>query len=248
MYKRLAIAAAVAVACAPAVAGWQDVLKKLEPVVQPQAADVSVASLTSEESVAGLKEALSAGTRYAVEQLGRDGGFLDDAAVRIAMPEPLRMVDKGLRKIHQGAVADRFIETMNRAAEQAVPEAAAIFGDAIAHLTVEDAAGILNGADDAATRYFRRTSGEKLREVMAPVVARATDQAQLTAAYKGLVKQAGPLASMLGEEQLDLDAYVTGRSLDGLFLKLAEEEKRIRENPAARTSELLQKVFGAVAK
>ena len=248
MNKKLLIVSALAVVSAPASAGWQDWLKQLEPVVQQQAANTSVASLTSEETVAGLKEALRAGTRHAVQLLGREGGFLNDAAVRIPMPDTLKAVEQGLRAIKQDAIADRFITSMNRAAERAAPEAAAIFGDAIANLTVEDAMGILNGPQDAATQYFRRVSEGRLSEVMNPVIQRATSEAQVTAAYKGLIKQAGFLASMLGERNLDLDAYVTRKSLDGLFLKLAEEERRIRENPAARTTDVLKKVFGAVKR
>ena len=246
MNRRLIFAAALAVATAsaPAAAGWQDWLKQLEPVVKQQAADTSIASLTSEETVAGLKEALRAGTRHAVQRLGRDGGFLNDAAVRIPMPDSLRAVEKGLRAIKQDAVADRFITSMNRAAERAAPEAAAIFGDAIANMTVEDAMGILNGPQDAATQYFRRVSQGRLGEVMKPIIARATGEAQVTAAYKGLMSQAGFLSSLIDPESLDLDAYVTRKSLDGLFLKVAEEEKRIRENPAARTTDLLKRVFG----
>ena len=249
MNKKIMMAALLTVACAPASAvDWRDLLKQAQPLVQQQAADASIASLTSEETVAGLKEALSTGTRHAVKLLSRDGGYLNDAAVRIPMPSSLRTVEQGVRAMGQGAIIDRFIKSMNSAAERAAPEAAEVFGDAIARMSVRDAMGILNGPQDAATQYFRRSSEGRLMEVMRPIVTRATGEAQVTAAYKGLIKQAGFLASMLGQESLDLDAYVTRKSLDGLFLKLAEQERLIRENPAARSSDLLKRVFGAVRR
>lgn len=177
------------------------------------------------------------------------------------MPANLQKVDQALRKLKQEALADEFVTTMNRAAEQAVPVAATVFGEAIRQMTVADAKAILTGPNDAATQYFRRTSTNALHAQFLPIVKQATDAAGVTAAYKAMLAKAGPAAGIaqafggafgknlgLDAATLDVDAYVTGKAMDGLFKVVAEEEKRIRENPAARTTDLLKQVFGAVKK
>lgn len=195
--------------------------------------------------VSGLKEALEKGTQFAVDSLGKDGGFLDNSAVKIPMPDSLSWVEKSLRSLHQDELADEFIGTMNHAAEQAVPEAATIFGTAIQNMSVEDAQGILAGPDDAATQYFRTNTEAAMTEKMRPIVEEATARAGVTSAYKNMTARAGGMTSLLSGDATDLDSYVTGKTLDGLFLMIAEEEKKIRENPLARSTDLLKKVFGA---
>ncbi len=211
--------------------------------------------LSQDQVVQGLKEALGKGVQQAVSQLGHDGGFLTNLNVKIPLPEKLRTVDRTLRVLKQDKLADEFVTTMNHAAEQAVPEAAGVFGDAIKGMSTDDARTILVGTNNAATQYFRRTTETNLYAKFLPIVKRATDQTGATAAYKQLmakVEGANSLGSfgrsLLGTESLDVDAYVTDKALDGLFKMVADEEKRIRENPAARTTALLQKVFGAAAK
>ena len=206
---------------------------------------VTTGTPTDGEMVSGLKEALNKGTRYAVENLGKDGGFLNNDLVRIPMPESLSWVEKTLRTLRQDRLADEFVASMNHAAEQAVPEAAAIFGDAIQTMTLDDAKGILTGPDDSATQYFRRTTSDALTAKMRPIVEQATSRTGVTSNYKNMTEKAGGLASMFSKDTTDLDGYVTQKTLDGLFLMVAEEEKRIRENPLARSSDLLKKVFGA---
>jgi hypothetical protein len=212
-------------------------------------------SLSQEQVVQGLKEALGKGVQQAVSQLGHDGGFLTNLAVKIPMPEKLRTVEKTLRVLKQDKLADDFVNTMNHAAEQAVPEAAGVFGKAVKDMSIADARSILTGTNNAATQYFRRTTETNLYAKFLPIVKRATDQTGVTSTYKQLMeKVAGANSfgsigrSLLGAESLDVDAYVTNKALDGLFTMVAEEEKRIRENPAARTTALLQKVFGAATK
>lgn len=212
-------------------------------------------ALSQEQVVQGLKEALGKGVQEAVNQLGHENGFLTNLNVRIPMPEKLQTVEKTLRALKQDKLADDFVTTMNRAAEQAVPQAAAVFADSLKKMTIEDATGILTGTNNAATQYFRRTSETNLFERFLPIVKQATDQAGVTSAYKQLMEKAGGGGalgsfgrSLLGVESVDVDSYVTNKALDGLFKMVAEEEKRIRENPVARTSELLQRVFGAVTK
>ena len=213
------------------------------------------ASLSQDQVVQGLKEALGKGVQQAVSRLGQDGGFLTNANVKIPMPEKLRTVEKTLRVLKQDKLADDFVSTMNHAAEKAVPEAAGVFGDAIKGMSIEDARGILTGTNNAATQYFRRTTETNLYAKFLPIVKRATDQTGVTSAYKQLMAKAegansfGSFGqSLVGGQSLDVDAYVTNKALDGLFKMVAEEERLIRANPAARTTALLQKVFGAVSK
>lgn len=150
---------------------------------------------------------------------------------------------------------DEFLTTMNRAAEQAVPEAAAVLADAVRQLTLSEAKAILRGTNSAATDYFRRSSETNLHARFLPLVKKATESAGVTGAYKQLIGRAGIAggatrggltAGLFRQDDLDLDAYVTRKATDGLFVKIAEEEKRLRENPASRSTDLLRKVFGAV--
>lgn len=222
-----------------------------------QTAALSVDTLSQEQMAGGLKEALGKGVQNAVRQLGHDGGFQTNLNVKIPMPEKLRTVDKTLRALKQDKLADDFVRSMNSAAEKAVPEAGAVFSDAIKQMSIADAKSILTGTNNAATQYFRRVTETNLFTRFRPVVTNATQQVGVTAYYKRMTAQAnrgGSLGGLLGgtglikTEDLDLDNYVTGKALDGLFTMVAEEEKRIRENPVARTTDLLQKVFGAAGK
>jgi hypothetical protein len=226
-------------------ADWSGYLDKLKGSVNIPTETSPVASLSNTEMVAGLKEALSEGTQFAVDSLGKEGGFLDNSKVKIPMPDSLSWVEKSLRTLHQDELADEFIDTMNHAAERAVPEAAVIFGAAIRNMSIEDAQEILTGPDDAATQYFRTSTQAELTERMRPVVEEATAQTGVTSAYKNMTARAGGMTSLLSSDATDLDGYVTSKTLDGLFIMIAEEEKKIRENPLARSTDLLKKVFGA---
>jgi hypothetical protein len=226
-------------------ADWSGYLDKLKGSVNIPTETSPVASLSNTEMVAGLKQALSEGTQFAVDSLGKEGGFLDNSKVKIPMPDSLSWVEKSLRTLHQDELADEFIDTMNHAAERAVPEAAVIFGAAIRNMSIEDAQEILTGPDDAATQYFRTSTQAELTERMRPVVEEATAQTGVTSAYKNMTARAGGMTSLLSSDATDLDGYVTSKTLDGLFIMIAEEEKKIRENPLARSTDLLKKVFGA---
>lgn len=232
----------------PARADFLDDLKKaVSGQSGGQASALPGAALTQTDMVGGLKEALAKGAQQAIAKLGKNDGFLKNAEVAIPMPESMKKVDKLLRKVGQEKMADEFVATLNHAAEQAVPEATALFADSITQMTVQDAQAILKGPDDAATEYFRKTSGAKLAERFKPVVQAATDKAGVTHAYKELLDKAGPLAKMMGKET-DLDAYVTDKTVDGLFKMIAAEEKLIRQDPLARSTDLLKKVFGSFLK
>jgi len=229
----------------PVLADWTKYLDAAKGVADTAGISTKDVDLTNTEMVAGLKEALDAGTQLAVDQLGKHGGFLDNKKVRIPMPDSLTWVESSLRTVGQNELADEFIATMNHAAEQAVPEAAEVFGVAIQNMSVEDAQGILTGPDDAATQYFRTNTESTLTDRMRPIVESATASTGVTSAYKNMMGSAGGLTSMLPGSTTDIDGYITTRTLDGLFLLIAEEERKIREDPVARSSELMQKVFSA---
>ncbi len=226
-------------------AGWQDLLKST--VDEIEKSNISVPSskgLSNTQIIQGLKEALAVGTEKAVGLLGKDGGFLNDAQVRIPLPGPLEKLGKGLRTIGQDELVDEFEQTINRAAERAVPETLSIFSDTIRAMSLEDARGILDGGDSAATEYFRDRGSDQLSTAILPIVQQATQKVGVTASYNELVGKAGFMADYIDMSALDLDQYVTQKALDGLFLKLAEQERLIRENPLARTTDILKTVFG----
>ena len=198
--------------------------------------------LDAQTIAARLKEALQQGTQQGVDALGRADGYLGNGQVRIPLPEELRKVEKFLRKIGADRYADDFIISLNRAAEAAAPHAKAIFVDVIRNMTIRDAVGILKGPDDAATRHFRRNSETRLATSFRPIVANFTSKVGVTSHYKKFAKQAERLG-LAGSKDLDLDDYVTSKALDGLYLMIAAEERRIRQDPVARTTELLRRVF-----
>ncbi|MHC1765518.1 MAG: DUF4197 domain-containing protein [Verrucomicrobiia bacterium] len=209
---------------------------------------VSVSHLSQDQIARALREALGQGLDQAVAQLGKEGGFLSNPNVRIPVPERLQTVEKVLRRAGQDKLADDFVASMNHAAERAVPAAASVFSDAVKKMTMQDARAILTGPDNAATEYFRKTSGARLQEKFRPIVAEATAQAGVTSAYKNMADRAGFASSLFKAYSPDLDSYVTEKAADGLFKVVAEEEKKIRENPAERTTDLLRTVFGAIRK
>jgi Protein of unknown function (DUF4197) len=203
----------------------------------------SAADLDAATVAAGLREALEHGSSRAVQELGRDGGFWSHPRLRIPVPENLQRVDAGLRRLGQTRLADDFVHSLNRAAEQATPAARTIFVDAIRRLTVHDAIAVLRGPPDAATQYFRRNTESQLTARFLPIVSRSTQAVGVTSYYKRIVQRAEVLGAA-DTSRFDIDAYVTRKTLDALFTLVAEEERRIREDPVARTTELLRKVFG----
>jgi hypothetical protein len=239
-------------------AGWLDTLGLTKSSTNA-VASAAVSALSDDQVVGGLKDALGNGLQHAIATLGHDGGFLTNLDVKIPLPEKLQSVERTLRALKQDKLADDFVATMNHAAEQAVPAAASVFGDAVKQMSMDDAKTILTGPDDAATQFFRRTTQTNLYAKFYPVVQKATAQAGVTSAYKNMMAKVsgggafggsfGGLANnYLGADALDVDAYVTNQALDGLFKMVADEEKRIRQNPVARTTDLMKQVFGALGK
>ncbi len=201
------------------------------------------APLSNEKIASGLKEALQVGAGNAVQSTGRVDGYFANAAIKILMPEKMRTVEKSLRAAGQGPKLDEFILSMNRAAEKAAPFAKDIFWSAIKEMTFDDARRILAGGDTAATEYFKTKTTAKLSAAFTPVVQKATEEVGVTRQYKELTARAQSIP-FLRTQSLDVDQYVVGKALDGLFFVLAEEEKKIRTNPAARVTQLLKDVFG----
>lgn len=201
-------------------------------------------ALPDSEIAAGIKQALAKGTRVAVNQLGRSGGFWADPRFRIPLPAPVERAQGLLRMAGMSRQVEQLHLTINRAAEQAVPVAADVFAQAVQNLTLNDARQILDGPPDAATQYFRRTTSATLTEKFEPIVAQVTSRLGVVQRYDRLLAAAGPLAGMLGGDP-SLNDYVTRKALAALFTRVGEEEKSIRENPAARTTALLKTVFGA---
>ncbi len=202
-------------------------------------------AISSGDASAGVKAALSKGADYAVSSLGASNGFLGNEKVRIPLPGYLEQGQKALRMFGLGKQADQLVETMNHAAENAVAEAKPILVDSIKKMSVMDAKSILTGGDDSVTQYFRTSSSEQLIAKFMPIVKASTKKLQLAEQYNQL---AGKAASMglLDKNNADIDSYVTNKAMDGLFLMIAEEEKKLRSNPVAAGSALLSKVFGAL--
>lgn len=223
-------------------------LASAAPAPAQPAAPLSLAGLSSDQVTRGIKEALGKGLQHAVSTLGQPGGFLTNLNVKIPLPEKLQTVEKGLRAIGQGKYADQCITTMNQAAEQAVPAAADVFANSLQNMSVEDAKGLLSGPPDAATQFFRKSTEAELTKRFAPIVQQAMAKCGTTAAYEQVLDKAKIVSPFFSNPSLDLNAYVTGKTMDGLFTMVADEEKRIRENPIARSSDLLKSVFGAVQK
>lgn len=203
--------------------------------------------LSTSDISSGLKEALTKGVRFAVNSLGRENGYLGNPRVKIPLPGKIARMEKTLRAFGQGKRVDDFVMSMNRAAEKAVPIAIDVFVDSIKQMTFDDARKILfSGQDDAATQFFRRTSEETLRTKFRPIVEEATANVGVTQKYKDMIGRYGFIGKAIGEDASDLDGYVTQKALDGLFLLVADEEKKIRKDPIGRTTSILRKVFGVL--
>ena len=194
-------------------------------------------------NAAGIKEALAVGTERAVSSLARVDGYFGNASVKIPMPSNLQTVADVARMAGYQKQVDEFILSMNRAAEAAAPVASRYFGDAIREMSLQDVRGILSGGNTAATQYFRGKTNDKLYAAFKPVVSQKVGEVGVARTYKDMMGryESVPLVS---KQSLDIDDYVTNKSLDGLFFMVGEEEKKIRANPAARTTELLKTVFG----
>ncbi|MBR9986818.1 MAG: DUF4197 domain-containing protein [Desulfosarcina sp.] len=222
----------------PSHAGLSDFLKGAQ---EKLAGGTSQA--TDGDIIEGLKEALQIGTGKAVETVSAPDGFYNNPKIKIPLPGVVQKVEKALRLVGYGETVDAFELSMNRAAEKATPQAKALFVDSIKAMRFEDARKILNGGDNAATQYFEEKTSGRLQEMFKPIVNQTMAEVGVTKAYQDLDAKVQTIP-MAGKMSFDLDQYVTDLTMSGLFTMLAEEEAKIRQNPAARTTDLLKNIFG----
>ena len=237
MMRILATILFLALTAAPAAAQFDKVLKGLGGLG-------GGSGLSDAKIGSGLQEALKVGTGNAVTQTGTVDGFLLNKAIKILMPKTLQNIEQPLRMVGYGPQIDEFVVGMNRAAEKAVPFAKEIFWDAIGQMTFDDARKILNSNDTAATDYFKAKTSKKLHTAFRPPVEDVMNQVGVTRQYNDLIGryQNVPFAKSV---TFDIHQYVTEKATDGIFYVVAQEEKKIRTNPAARVNDLLKDVFGS---
>jgi hypothetical protein len=208
---------------------------------------LTLADISNQDAVDGLKDALIQGASRAVSQLSATDGFLGNDKVRIPLPESLRRVERGMRLVGKGKQADELITSINRAAEMAVAEAKPLLLGAVKGMSVRDAKAILTGGDDAATQYFRRATAEPLAARFLPIVRQMTAKVEVAQQYNHLAGHAAQWG-LVRKEDADIDEYVTRKALDGLFLVIAEQERAIRQDPIGAATKTARKVFGALAQ
>jgi len=208
---------------------------------------ITLDDISDRDAINGLKQALTSGAQAAVAKLGKQDGFMSDSRIKIPLPPSMKRAEAMMHSIGAGKQADDLVLRMNRAAEAAVPQAKPLLVDAARKMTVQDAKGILTGGPDSATQYFKRTTSEPLAQKFKPIVRKAMAKVKLAEAYNEIAAS-GAKFGLVKQEDVNLEDYVTRKALDGLFVGIADEEKKIRENPAAAASSIVKKVFGALAK
>jgi hypothetical protein len=234
MIRPLIVAVFVILFSVPAHAQLDEIEKRMGVNVGPGLSESKVAS--------GLKQALQVGSENAVKIVGKPNGYFGNPNIKIEMPKDLHLLESGMRELGFGPKIDEFILSMNRSAEAAAPAARKIFIDAIFAMTFEDAKRILSGDNTAATQYFKEKTTGQLTDAFTPVVKKTMGENGVVRQYDALTEQYKniPFAK---NQNLDIDHYVVSKALDGLFYELGEQEKQIRTNPAARTTDLLKEVF-----
>ena len=211
--------------------------------LQSHAADIS--DISNSEATSGLKEALIVGAGKAINNLGSTDGFFGNPLVKIPLPDGMKKAEKAMRMFGMGKQADDLVLKMNRAAELAVPEAKTLLVNAVKKMSVKDAKDILTGGEDAATQYFKTATSGPMAEKFLPIVKKATENVQLAQQYNKYAEM-GSKYGLVKKEQANVEQYVTQKTLDGVYLMMAEEEKGIRRDPMGQASSILKKVFGSL--
>ena len=206
-------------------------------------AGVKTSSLSNDEIVGGLKEALNVGSKNTTDKVSKIDGFYKNAKIKIPFPPEVKEVENTLRNLGMGKEVDKFVMTLNRAAEDASKQASPIFVSAIKGMTITDGLSILTGSDNAATTYLKTKTEKGLKSKFTPVVKKSITKAQVTKYWKPLITTYNKIP-MVKKVNPNLEEYITDKALDGLFLLIAEEEKKIRKDPLAQVTDLLKKVFG----
>ena len=204
-------------------------------------------SITDAEAAQGIREALNQGVDKGISFLNKADGFFGNEAYKLFLPPDAKKIENTLRTIGMGNMVDKAILQINRGAEDAVGYAKPIFVDAIKSMTISDAINIVRGQSDAATNYFRQKTTEKLTAAFTPVIKNSLDKLSATKYYADVVNSYNTLPTTFNKINPDLPSYVVGKAVEALFDRIAKEEANIRENPVARTTEILKKVFGSVA-
>lgn len=231
-------------ATSPSHADWKKFLEDFSKSGTTALSTSEGSDLSSDTIVNGLKEALEVGTRKAVENVSKEGGYLNNPGIRIPLPPRVQQAAGLMRQLGLNKMADDFEQSINRAAEKAAPQATSIMIDAIRSMSIDDARNILNGESDAATRFFEDRTRGKLAGLFKPIIDTSLNEVGATRYYNQLDDKLSSVPVVGQELDMDLQDYVTDQALNGLFIMLAQEEQKIRDNPAARTSEILQQVFG----
>ena len=231
-------------ATSPSHADWKKFLEDFSKSGTTALGTSEGTDLSSDTIANGLKEALEVGTRKAVENVSKEGGYLNNPKIHIPLPPRVQQAAGLMRQLGLNKMADDFEQSINRAAEKAAPQATSIMIDAIKSMTIDDARNILNGENDAATRFFEDRTRGKLADLFKPIIDTSLNEVGATRYYNQLDDKLSSVPVVGQELDMDLQDYVTDQALNGLFVKLAQEEQKIRDNPAARTSEILQQVFG----
>ena len=200
--------------------------------------------LTTAEVAEGLKEALIKGISTGSDLASQLDGYFKNPEIKIPFPPEVKKVEDKLRQIGLGSEVDKFVMTLNRGAEDAAKEAKPIFITAIRSMTIQDAWSILKGEQDAATQYLKRTTSSLLKEKFKPVIQNSLNKVSATKYYSDIVNRYNQIP-LVQKVNPNLDDYATDKAIEGLFIMIAKEERNIRQNPVARTTELLKKVFGA---
>jgi len=200
--------------------------------------------LTSAEVGEGLKEALINGISKGADQTSQLDGYFKNPEIKLPFPPDVKKVEDRLRQMGLGGEVDKFVMTLNRGAEEAAKEAKPIFISAIKQMTIDDAFGILKGEPDAATQFLKRTTTSQLKEKFKPVVQSSLDKVSATKYYGDLIGTYNKIP-LVQKVNPDLNEYATDMAIQGLFIMIAKEEKNIRQDPLARTSDLLKRVFGS---
>ena len=214
-------------------------------LASPKLAAQSLDQLSGRDATAGLKAALDKGAAVAVASLGRSDGFWANPKVRIPLPQTLERARGALRLMGKGGEVDALELAINRAAEQAVPQAKTLLTSAVKSMSVDDAKQILRGGDDSVTQFFKSKTAPQLSEQFLPLVRKVTERNGLAQQYNALAGQ-GAAFGLIKPEQATVERYVTQKALDGLYTMIGEEEKKIRANPLAAGSDILRRVFGAL--
>lgn len=243
MKRSILLITLVAVGSAANAQNYGDILKKAQKTVSQATSSTKSTSLSNDEIVNGLKEALTIGSQKSSDLASKVDGFYKNPNIKIPFPSDVQVMEQRLRGIGMGPQVDKFVMSLNRAAEDAAKSAAPVFTNAVKGMSINDGVKILNGGDDAATVYLKNTTSTELGGRFKPIITQSLQKVQVAQYWNPLVTAYNKIP-FVDKKNPDLNAYVTQKALDGLFFMVSQEELKIRKDPAARVTDILKKVFG----